>query len=38
MILALVALFHERRIQMENAMGAIAADPRTRAICLGHRA
>ena len=38
MILALVALFHEERILMENAMGAISADPRAREVCLGHRA
>ena len=36
--MALVALLHEGRILMENAMGAIAADPRARAVCLGHRA
>ena len=35
MISALVALFHEGRILMEDA---ISADPKAREVYLGHRA
>ena len=38
MISALVALFHEGRTLMEDAMEAISADPRAREVYLGHRA
>ena len=38
MISALVALFHEGRILMVDAMESISADPRAREVYLGHRA
>ena len=38
MISALVTLFHEGRVLMEDTMEAIAADPKAREVYLGHRA
>ena len=38
MISALVALFQQGRILMEDTMEAIAADPRAREVYLGRRA
>jgi len=38
MISAVVVLFHEGRILMEDAMEAISAYPRAREVYLGQRA
>ena len=38
MISVLLALFHEGRILMEDAMEAISAYPRVREVYLGRRA
>ena len=38
MISALVTLFHEGRVLMEDTMEAISADPQAREVYLGHRA